>query len=375
MIQIRTITVALMMLPAMMGTGLAAAQSASAAPASVQAQAQAQPLPGQGITVQPLKSSLAEEAFQTLLVSRALEKLGYTVLPMKDLEPATEHLAIANGDATFMASHWRLLHQEFYRNSGGDARLVRFGPYAEGAVQGYLIDRKTAEAHHITRLDQLRDPKIARLFDTDGDGRADLTGCNPGWGCERAIEHHLDAYQLRSTVTHRQGSYTALMADTMSRYKQGKPVLYYTWTPYWVSAVLRPGADVVWLQVPFSASQDGTTDTRQPNGKNYGFAADQEEIVANRDFIQRNPAAAKLFEVMRLPISDIDAQNLRMNEGANSERDIERHTDGWIRAHQALFDGWIAQARSAVTTGRSTNATAAPAAPATQTASTAVPQR
>lgn len=304
-------------------------------------------MPGKGITVQPLKSSLAEEAFQTLLVSRALEKLGYTVLPMKDLEPATEHLAIANGDATFMANHWRLLHQDFYRNSGGDARLVRFGPYAQGAVQGYLIDRKTAEAHHITRLDQLRDPAIARLFDTDGDGRADLTGCNPGWGCEGAIEHHLDAYELRSTVTHRQGSYTALMADTISRFKQGKPILYYTWTPYWVSAVLRPGTDVVWLQVPFSASKDGTTDTQQPNGKNYGFAADQEEIVANRDFIQRNPAAAKLFEVMRLPISDINAQNLRMNDGANTERDIARHTDGWIRAHQAQFDGWIAQARAA----------------------------
>lgn len=323
------------------------------------ATASAQALPGQGITVQPLKSSLAEEAFQTLLVSRALEKLGYTVQPMKDLEPATEHLAIANGDATFTASHWQQLHADFYRNSGGDARLARFGPYAQGAVQGYLIDRKTAEAYHITRLDQLRDPAIAKLFDTDGDGRADLTGCNPGWGCEGAIEHHLDAYQLRGTVTHRQGSYTALMADTMARFKEGKSILYYTWTPYWVSAVLRPGADVVWLQVPFSASRDGVTDTRQPNGKNYGFAADQEEIVANRAFIERNPAAARLFEVMRLPISDINAQNQRMNDGANTERDIARHTDGWIRAHQQVFDGWISQALAA---GAATAGTAAASA-------------
>jgi glycine betaine/proline transport system substrate-binding protein len=67
---------------------------------------------------------------------RALEKLGYTVLPMKDLEPATEHLAIANGDATFMANHWSLLHADFYKNSGGDAKLSRTGVYADGAVQG-----------------------------------------------------------------------------------------------------------------------------------------------------------------------------------------------------------------------------------------------
>ncbi|MBO9687430.1 MAG: glycine betaine/L-proline ABC transporter substrate-binding protein ProX [Mitsuaria chitosanitabida] len=304
------------------------------------------PLPGRGVTVQPLKSSLAEEAFQTLIVSKALEQLGYQVKPMKDLEPATEHLAIANGDATFMASHWRLLHGQFYANSGGDAKMARMGAYAEGAVQGYLIDRKTAEQYRITRIDQLKDPAIAKLFDTDGDGKADLTGCNPGWGCELAIEHHLEAYGLRGSVTHRQGSYAALMADTIARFKEGKPVLYYTWTPYWVSAVLRPGRDVVWLQVPFSASTDGA-DTRQANGKNYGFQADQEEIVANRGFLEKNPAAATLFTLMRLPIADINAQNLRMSEGANSERDIEQHADGWIRAHQAEFDSWLDQARAA----------------------------
>ena len=306
-------------------------------------QALAGSLPGQGITVQPLKSSLAEEAFQTLLVNRALEKLGYTVLPMKDLEPATEHLAIANGDATFMANHWHRLHASFYENSGGDAKLVRSGVYAEGAVQGYLIDRATAERHGITHIDQLKDPAIAKLFDTDGDGRADLTGCNPGWGCEQAIEQHLAALGLRDSITHRQGSYAALMADTMARYKQGQPILYYTWTPYWVSAVLRPGTDVVWLQMPAG----GASDTRQPNGKDYGFPADQQQIVANRAFIEKNPAAARLFEVMRLPIADINAQNLRMSQGANTQRDVERHADGWIRAHQPVFDGWIAEALAA----------------------------
>lgn len=112
-------------------------------------------LPGKGVTVQPLKSSLAEEAFQTLLVMRALEKLGYTVEPMKDLEPATEHLAIANGDATFMANHWSLLHADFYKNSGGDAKLSRTGVYSD-------VDRKTAEQHNITNIAQLKDPAIAR---------------------------------------------------------------------------------------------------------------------------------------------------------------------------------------------------------------------
>lgn len=303
-------------------------------------------LPGEGVRVTPVKSSLAEETFQTLLVSRALQKLGYQVQPIKELEYATAHVALANGDVTFLASHWDQLHAEFYRQAGGDAKLFRGGVYSDNAAQGYLIDRKTAEAHGITNLGQLKDPKLAKLFDTDGDGKADLTGCNPGWGCERAIEHHLPAYGLKDTVTHKQGSYAALIADTIARFKEGKPVLYYTWTPYWVSAVLRPGQDVVWLEVPFSSSADEgrKANTRLPNGKDYGFQVNKQHIVANKAFTDANPAAAKLFQVMHVPVADINAQNLRMSRGEDKPADIERHVDGWIKAHQQTFDGWVAEA-------------------------------
>ncbi|MDO9402639.1 MAG: glycine betaine/L-proline ABC transporter substrate-binding protein ProX [Polaromonas sp.] len=309
----------------------------------------AQALPGTGIQVQPLQSSIAEETFQTLLVSRALAKLGYDVQPIKEVEYPTAHVAIANGDATFMADHWDPLHADFYKNAGGDAKLSRTGAFSPGAAQGYLIDKKSAERHNITNVSQLADPAIAKLFDSNGDGKADLTGCNPGWGCEAVIEHQLDAFKLRGNVTHVQGSYAALIADTIARYKQGKPILYYTWTPYWVSGVLQPGKDVVWLEVPFTSlpGEQKGLETKLPNGKNYGFVLNTQRIVANKAFTAANPAAAKLFEVMALPVADINAQNLRMKDGQNNAADIERHTDAWIKGHQKTFDGWIAQASAA----------------------------
>ena len=306
-------------------------------------------LPGKGIKVQALKSSLAEETFQTLLVNRALAKLGYDVQPIKEVEYPTAHIAISNGDATFMADHWNPQHADYFKNAGGKDKLSREGVYSDNAAQGYLIDKKTADAYKITNIGQLKDPKIAKLFDTDGDGKADLTGCTPGWGCETMIEHQLDAYKLRGTVSHRQGTYSALMADTITRFKAGQPILYYTWTPYWVSAELRPGKDVVWLEVPFSSlpGEQAKMDTRQPSGKNYGFVVNTQHIVANKDFVQKNPAAGKLFEVMKVSVNDINAQNLRMSHGENQPKDVERHTDSWIKAHQKTFDSWIAQSLAA----------------------------
>ena len=91
-------------------------------------------MPGKGVTVQPIKSSIAEETFQTMLVMRGLEALGYDVKDIKEIEYAAGHVAIGNGDATFMADHWNPLHVDFYKKAGGDAKLYREGTYSAGAV-------------------------------------------------------------------------------------------------------------------------------------------------------------------------------------------------------------------------------------------------
>ncbi|WP_338511258.1 glycine betaine/L-proline ABC transporter substrate-binding protein ProX [Erwinia aphidicola] len=312
-------------------------------------QVSAADLPGKGITVKPAQSTITEETFQTLLVSRALEKLGYTVDDPSEVDYNVAYTSIAAGDTTFIATNWQPLHDDMYKAAGGDAKFYRQGTYVQGAAQGYLIDKKTAEKYHITRIDQLKDAKIAKLFDTNEDGKADLTGCTPGWGCEAVINHQIKAYDLSNNVEHNQGNYSAMIADTITRFKEGKPVLYYTWTPYWVSDVLVPGRDVVWLQVPFSSmpGEQKDVDTRLPNGANYGFPVNTMHIVANKAWTEKNPAAAKLFAEMKLPIADINAQNSRMHQGQSSEADINAHVDGWIKAHQAQFDGWVKDALAA----------------------------
>lgn len=304
---------------------------------------------GKGVDVKPLQSSIAEETFQTLLVSRALEKLGYQVEKPDEVDYNVAYTSIASGDATFTAVNWQPLHDDMYAAAGGDKKFYREGNYVTGAAQGYLIDKKTAEKYHITNIAQLKDPKLAKLFDSNGDGKADMTGCTPGWGCEAVINHQNSAFGLSETVQANMGNYSAMVADTLARYKQGKPILYYTWTPYWLSDVLVPGKDVVWLQVPFSSlpgAQKGV-ETKLANGANYGFPVNSMHIVANKAWAEKNPAAARLFAEMKLPIADINAQNARMHQGESSEADVNRHVDGWIKAHQAQFDKWVADAQAA----------------------------
>ena len=278
--------------------------------------ASAADLPGKGTEVRPIKGSPANAWFQHMVVQLGLEALGYEIEETREADFPALHLAVGSGDADYTVNHWKPLHNGFYDKSGGDAMMVRQHAVITGAGQGYYIDKKTADAHGITNLGQFKDPKIAALFDSDDDNLANLSGCNPGWGCELAIEKHLDGFDMRDFVEHDQGSYFAIMADTIARYREGRPILYYTWTPNWISDVLVPGKDVVQIQVPETADSK----TVLSDGFDPGFAVNDVYVVANKDFIADNPAAAKFLDIVEIPISAVNAAQVKLRDGERHAR-------------------------------------------------------
>ena len=69
--------------------------------------------------------------------------------------------------------------------------------------------------------------------------------------------------------------------------------------------------------------------------------------VRNDAFLAENPALAKLFEVMSIPLEDIFAQNAKMYEGESRPDDLERHADEWLTANAEPVDGWLSVATAA----------------------------
>jgi glycine betaine/proline transport system substrate-binding protein len=161
------------------------------------------------------------------------------------------------------------------------------------------------------------------------------------------IEHHLDAYGLRDTVTHNQGSYSAIIADTITRYRRANRSSTTPGRPTGSAACwCRQGR--VWLQVPFSALPGvrAAMDTALPDGSNYGFQANDQRIVANLNSPSQ-PRGGKLFEMMRCPPTTSVRRTCACATAKSRRADIERHADAWIRANRETFDGWIAQALAA----------------------------
>ncbi|MDY6805259.1 MAG: glycine betaine/L-proline ABC transporter substrate-binding protein ProX [Cyanobacteriota bacterium] len=297
-------------------------------------------LPVKGRKVRPAIGVTEDSMFLSEILSLGLEKLGYQVAKPKQLEPITAYLTVSNGDADFFPTAWEKQESELFEKSGGDEKLEKVGILVSNGLQGYQIDLKTAREYNISNIEQLTNPEIAKIFDTDGDGKANLIGCNAGWTCQEAIEHHVDLYGLGDTVEIQQGSYSTLMADGIKRYGQGQPILYYTWVPHWLASVLEVGKDVVWLEVPEDAE---TTDLE---GINLGFPKDTIRVLASRKFAEANPTAQSFFELVKVPIEDINTEQKLVMRGEGKMEDIRRHALNWVEENRDLFDGWLREAIS-----------------------------
>jgi len=308
-------------------------------------------LPPEEVTIRSGHSSWVEESFQTQVVNIGLEQLGYQMDSVKELEYPGIYLSVANGDLDYSVVYYQPGHEEFFNNAGGEEKLTGVGLLIESGTQGYLIDKKTADEYGITNIEQFQDPEIAQLFDFDGDGKANLTGCNPGWGCEKNTNHHIEVYELEDTVEHDQGSYTALLADAITRYEEGEPIFYYAYNPHWVGAVLKPGEDVIWLEVPFTSLPEDATNISEAdttfNGKNLGLPATNQQVMSNPEFLAQNPVAKRWFELVQISLEDMNEASLQIKEGANTSEAIRRLAEEWVSENQEQFDRWIAEAQAA----------------------------
>jgi glycine betaine/proline transport system substrate-binding protein len=314
--------------------------------------------PGQGVTLNPARATWNTGFFQEALIRRAMETLGYAANKPKDLQNPIFYKSVTLGDVDYWANGWFPMH-DAQLPKDFDEKAEKIGYVAKaGGMGGYLVSKRDVDTFGITSLEDFKRDDVKKAFDSNGDGKADLTACPPGWGCEKVIDHHLSTYGLNDHINASKASYEAGMASALGNYKDDKPVFFYTWTPNWTVYKFKPGEDVMWINVPEikpSDAQKGFEERMTVSGVvgavsdpvKLGFVASDIRVVANKEFLAANPAAKRFFEVFTLPLEDINAQNTRMNEGEKSDKDIERHVDEWIANNQDTWNGWLEEARNA----------------------------
>jgi glycine betaine/proline transport system substrate-binding protein len=292
----------------------------------------------QSAEVRMAKANWDTGYFQAEVYKQALEKMGYKVTEPKAMKPSVFYVAAAAGDLDLWVNGWFGTHDTYIKEAKGKVKAVG-NVMSKGGLQGYLIDKKSADKYGIKTVMDIK--KHAKQFDSNGDGKADMVACPPGWGCEKQITKHFAELGLGDFINPVQADYSASMADAIAKFKNGKSVLFYTWTPNWTVGALELGKDIVWIEVPYSETKAVKVPNATKSKINMGFGADDIRPAANVDFLKANPKVEKMLKKASIPLADVAAQNMKMNAGEKSERAIKKHANAWIKANQSTFDSWI----------------------------------
>lgn len=287
--------------------------------------------------------------FQTEVLRQLIQELGYPVDKAKTVDANRFYTQLSEGEFDFWANGWLPGHTRFIAPYQHDILPVGY-EVKSGALQGFMIDKKTAEAHKITSLADLKKPEIARLFDHNDNQKADLIGCDLDWACSHLIRDILDRQGVTQNIEQIQGNYSALMYEVMRLYRAGKPILFYTWTPNWTVGALEPGKDVVWVPMTPQSPDEKKHVLKEIDGClqadcYLGFAPSDIRVVANQRFLGRYPAIRSLFEQVKIPMADISAQNALLLEGEDTLKDIVGHAKTWIEKNRVQVDLWLKTAR------------------------------
>ena len=316
--------------------------------------------PLEGVNVAQGNASWVSAGPVTQIGKQLMEELGATVEIQEFGSNSIAYSSMNLGDTDFWMNGWFPLHNPQIPQ---DFNATIFDAHCPGCTtEGYLIDIKSIEEYEITSLEDFRgNEELKSAFDENGDGKADLFGCPPGWGCNGIINDHFELYDwFGETFNHVSAAYAANFSTAQARINAGDPALYYTWRPNNTVLQLVPGEDVKYVNLVENAEDlkkadaysalstealiaelgdEGVTDT-----VNLGFAAGDIRAVANNSFLEDNPAAEELLKQIRTDSQWINEATAQIKEEDGDPAELAAQ---WIEDNRDMVDEWLNAARGA----------------------------
>ena len=334
--------------------------------------------PGEGVSVTMARANWSTGYMQAAIYKALMEELGYEVNEPAEMEmaPSAFFTALGEGEVDFWANSWYPGHASWWNNELTDGTTVgeKVSVVGEemmaGGLQGYLTNASIVADYPGLTMDQINnDPALIELYDAGdsnpGDGVVQILGCPEDWTCDDIISENIE-FAGWDNLTQTKAGYDAMVAEAVGRAADGVPFIIYTWTPSAYVTQLIPGDNAMWLAIEEDSVLDGsitpefdqkvdgvavpaalTTETCSADPCHLGWVAADIQVSANNEFLAANPAAAKLFELVKISVIDVALQNVLYDGGENTTEDVNGHAADWIANHRDLVDEWLAAARAA----------------------------
>lgn len=278
-------------------------------------------------------------------------------------EALYESLDKGDGAADVVADMWTdhlpAQMKNYVLPGGRETILLNKEPYL--GTEGIFVPRYVVEQHGVKKLEDLAKPEVAKLFDTDGNGKGELWGGEVGWESLNHTEVRAKSYGFDDTMELTTVATPVMLAQLKDAIEQKKPIAFYYWTPEWIHAAY----DLHRLKEPeftgYTAESAKGTERYNPNGC-YTFyqpaeRADWKEasdikcgqpptrvnIAHSKALAERAPKISQFLRQVKLSADDVNQWIYAMEvEG----KPVEEVAKTWIDANRERIEKeWLAGLR------------------------------
>ena len=245
------------------------------------------------------------------------------------------------GDIDVHPDVWLPNQESFTKKYVDGAGTVELSRNHYEGKQSFCVSRKFSEAHGVKSIFDLARPEIAKLMDSDGNGKGEIWVGAPGWASANVNEVKVRDYGLTpfmDAVRAEQSVMQATVGDTIAK---GRGYAFYCYSPHaiWVLhdivrleepahdpakyKMLQPDADPDWYDKSYVASEDKLKEV---------------QVAFSKSLKQRSPVIYDFLGSMKLTADDV---SFLAYEIAGKKRDAGEVAREWVAGNSDRVDSWL----------------------------------
>lgn len=297
---------------------------------------------------------------QSVLTNVLESRLGHEVeLVSVDIAAGMAAMCKGDGSIDVQVDFWMPNHQEKWNKyiAEGSQECVRAGGKPYVGVQGIFVPGYVQDEYGVKSVGDLANPEVAKLFDSDDDGKGEWWPGPAGWGSTNIGLVKAKSYGFGDHIDAVVVSEAAFKAKFEADYAREKPVLFFYWTPEWLFAkydlrqIEEPAFDGYAMESKKGDAHyksDGCWDMYHPKEDPdwldkstvaCAFPDASIYMTYSSALEERAPDVARLIDNMALE-ADLVSQWILQKEVDGLDPD--ELAEAWVKDNPEIVDGWLA---------------------------------
>jgi len=236
----------------------------------------------------------------SLIAQKFLEKQGFTVEMTKLADWGIAFAVLARGDVDLMVAHINNISADYWKKNY--QRLEKVSVVSHGLYQGLVVPAYVP-IKSIEELNTIKDQVGGKII-----------GIEAGSGIMRQTADAIKQYNLQYTLIN--GSTAAMTAQLQSSIERKDPIVTMLWQPSWMDMKYEGR----YLEDPKGVF---------PGPQSY-------YMIAKKGFSGENARAREALASLYVPIDDVTAINVSVNDGMSMEQAVQK----WWDANTPLIETW-----------------------------------